>query len=342
MSKTTKRHWEILRLIPRLPGKISTKDLTHALNRKGYQVGIRSIQRDLLALSTEFPDVINDGNTDILGWSWRRESSINDLPGIDPPIALAFKLTEQFLSKMLPTSVLADLQPYFSRADKILKSLGKNGFKQWSERIRMVPRSQPLIPAAIDPTIMPVIYTALLERKQFYGRYKGVGRDAAEYAFNPLGLVFQDGVIYLVATVFDYSDARHFALHRFLRAEKLDKAVVEQAGFSLDDHISKGSVEIPDLSQRIIHLVVLFDALAAQHLLETPLSDQQVLTTMADGRIKVEAPVLLTRQLKWWLLGFGAQVQVVRPSALRREFRKTARSMAALYPEPPGRQTIDE
>mgnify|MGYP003324733769 CR=1 FL=1 len=34
-----------------------------------------------------------------------------------------------------------------------------------------------------------------------------------------------------------------------------------------------------------------------------------------------------TSQLRWWLLGFGEQVEVIKPAHLREEFRKTAQKL---------------
>jgi predicted DNA-binding transcriptional regulator YafY len=41
--------------------------------------------------------------------------------------------------------------------------------------------------------------------------------------------------------------------------------------------------------------------------------------------------VLDTQQLRWWLLGFGDGVEVMKPAKLRREFRDMARGMAEIY-----------
>ncbi len=67
-------------------------------------------------------------------------------------------------------------------------------------------------------------------------------------------------------------------------------------------------------------LIVIFDKEAAFHLLESPLSYDQVITTKRDGRIQITATVKDTRQLRWWLLGFGDQVEAVRPKKIKDEF----------------------
>jgi len=50
-----------------------------------------------------------------------------------------------------------------------------------------------------------------------------------------------------------------------------------------------------------------------------------------DGRIQITTTVKETRQLKWWLLGFGAQVEVIKPKRLRDEFVEIARNMVGRY-----------
>ncbi|MHB8493736.1 MAG: WYL domain-containing protein [Casimicrobiaceae bacterium] len=75
----------------------------------------------------------------------------------------------------------------------------------------------------------------------------------------------------------------------------------------------------------------MFDAPAADHLQETPLSEDQTIEDAADGRVRVRASVLDTPQLRWWLLGIADGVEVVAPAALRREFAQMTAAMAAHY-----------
>ena len=49
------------------------------------------------------------------------------------------------------------------------------------------------------------------------------------------------------------------------------------------------------------------------------LSEDHRTTEQSDGRILVEATVADTSQLRWWLLGFGSQVEVLEPISLREE-----------------------
>jgi len=70
---------------------------------------------------------------------------------------------------------------------------------------------------------------------------------------------------------------------------------------------------------------------AAFHLRETALADDQVLAPVDDDVMELRATVNDTQQLRWWLLGFGPSIEVVKPAKLRRELANTAAATAALY-----------
>ena len=48
----------------------------------------------------------------------------------------------------------------------------------------------------------------------------------------------------------------------------------------------------------------------------------------------VTATVPDTSQLRWWLLGFGGEVEVLKPGSLRRKIADAARAMARRYKQP--------
>jgi predicted DNA-binding transcriptional regulator YafY len=80
-----------------------------------------------------------------------------------------------------------------------------------------------------------------------------------------------------------------------------------------------------------IRLEALFDRKVAIHLGERPLAKDQRLTSREDGRVRLQATVKDTLELRWWLLGFGDKVEVLAPKALRAEFKSIAQRMAGSY-----------
>jgi predicted DNA-binding transcriptional regulator YafY len=161
-------------------------------------------------------------------------------------------------------------------------------------------------------------------------KYRRKGeRAAVEYVFSPLGLVQRGPISYVLGSIADYDDVRTFALHRVQRATMLEDAVKPPKSFSLERSIESGVLHF-GAGERI-ELNAIFDTTAAEHLQETPLTEDQKLTPVSKDRVRLQATVVDTPQLRWWLLAFGDGVEVKGPAALRAAFAKVASTMAAAY-----------
>jgi predicted DNA-binding transcriptional regulator YafY len=85
------------------------------------------------------------------------------------------------------------------------------------------------------------------------------------------------------------------------------------------------------VSKKPLSLEVIFEPMAGFHLTETPISKNQILKQLEDGRYMLKAKLPDTSQIRWWLLGFGSQVEIIRPVSLRQEFEQTAKSLSKIY-----------
>jgi len=321
----------MLQHIPRAPGKIGTHDLMATLENEGFGIDLRTVQRDLRSLQDYFPNLVSDENRDIPGWSWKFDGEMVSFPAMDPPTALTFQMANQFLGKLMPPAILDLLKPYLDKSREILEKVQEPGLGTWKDKVAIVPRTQPLIPAEIEAGVVRGVYTALLQGKQFRGRYRNRNGDVAEYVLNPLGVVYRDSVIYLVATAWDYEDLRHYALHRFAMAETMETDANRPPGYSLAGYIETGTFDYVVATDEKIRLEVLFDKPVGEHLRETPISADQVISVHDDQRYLVKATVKNSDQLRWWLLGFGAFVEVLRPTALRDEFKRVHQACLRRY-----------
>lgn len=299
--------------------RIGTSDLLKRLEEEGFDISLRTLQRDLRELQAIFPDLRNDGNRDALGWFWAADAEQVNIPSMDTVQALALKLANHFLQPVMP-GLIAPLEKYLTAAERIL------GAEQTAvlERIRFVPRSMPLQAAAIPPAVVEIVLTALAEKRRIRVRYASrSGGAPGEYVLSPLGVVLRNEVAYLLATAWEYQDVRHYALHRFdpRHVELLDEPVTEPDGFDLDRTLNEGAFQYR-LGEEPLTLVLRMREETAAHLRETPLADDQQMESAegCDGSwIRIRATVADTLQLRWWLLGLGANVEVEAPESLRRE-----------------------
>ena len=328
MSTTALRMIEMLRMIPREPRKISTSELRERLAVEGYETTARTIQRDLITLSGSFSLVCDERNHPY-GWSWSKTASAMSLPCMDTATALTFSLTEQYLGEMLPKGVLKTMDPHFRQAAQVLRATG-NGMQAWQGKVRVLPRYQPLMQPKIKAKVVEVIYDALFRKQRVAAHYKPRNGEARDYELNPQGLAFRDAVIYLVASQKEYDNVVMFALHRFTKATVLETPSRTPEGFDFDDWIARGGYDAMDRLAPI-KLVARFKSKIAEHLHETPLSDDQVISPDTDGWVEIIATVMDTQQLRWWLRGFGDGVEVVRPEMLREETISSVRSTLRMY-----------
>lgn len=335
MKETLLRQWLMLRAIPRLPRKISTGRLVSLLEERGHGTTLRTIQRDLNALSTVFPLVGDDSKPQ--GWSWSKDAQQMDLPSLDEWTAVSFGIAEQALRSAIPESVLNHLTPWSEMAKAVLKTSTARK-DVLSASFRVISRSYTLIPPVVHPEVQQSVYEALLERKKLKVVYKARGASAEkEYSINPLAFVILDSTGYLICTFTGHEDVRLIALHRVLAAEVMDLKASKAPGFNLDEFISEGHLGFLR-SRDILKLIFLMKADVAIHLYEAPIALDQLIKKIDNSWVKVSASVPDSNQLRWWLRGFGPNVEIVRPRALRQEFQTDISALKSIYSDKRGRK----
>lgn len=330
---TLLRQWELLKSLPSYqqnPTGVSTKEIQQRLQEAGFEVDLRTIQRDLQELSALFPIDAND-TAKPYGWRWSKDAHLS-MPGLTVGEAVALKLVEDHLRQLLPPTLLRGMSGLFRQANNRLDALhGENPTADWPPKVKAVTAAQPMAPPEVDESIQTEVSRALLEGRQIKVLYRPATSEVLkEYRLHPLGLVLRGSVLYLVATAFDYQDARTYALHRFENVEILLDLVEMPDGFDLDQELSKGMAEFGDWGEPMT-LELLCHPDLAFHLGETALSKDQTLTPDASGSVRVTATVNNTWQLRWWLLSQGAKVQVLSPDGLVDEIAAEARETARLY-----------
>ena len=247
--------------------------------------------------------------------------------------ALTFSLAEQYLKPLMPNKSFKRIQIFFDRANKVLKEAQTNQISRWRSRVRVESQWQRLLPPQINEKAEAAIYDALLHGHQLEAKYvKRLQKKADTRIVNPLGIVLRGEVHYLICSLDDKpDDIRHLPMHRFRRAEWNGERAIEPAkGFSLNQYVKQNNLGYL-YSDKKIKLDVIFEPQAGFHLFESPLTRDQKIIEMKDGKLRVKAEVSNTAQLRWWLWGFGGQVEVLSPKSLRNEFSKDIRKLRRIY-----------
>lgn len=324
---TLHRQWSMLKRIPRLPNRVTVGELSDYLTDEGYDIERRSIQRDLDKLSTLFPLASEtEGRTNY--WFWTKDAATIEIPGMNPSAALVMRLSEDYLTPILPRSVLSHLSDYYQRADQVLlgTAMGK-----WTKKVKIIQRGPLLQQPKIHNETLAVVYSALLNDLCFEATYNSrTSQQKNSYQINPLGLVIKNHIIYLVCTLWDYVDIRQLVVHRMTDAHLIDKKVNRPKHFNLDTYIQDEQSFSYPLDSKPKQIELLFDTDAAYHLHETPLSSDQSIITQ-NGKSLLKATVMITDELRWWIFGFGEYVEVIKPKSLRQDIAESIERAARNY-----------
>ena len=330
-QETSIRLIKLLTYIPKYPAKRSLSNFKEHLESLGYEVTDRTIQRDLLKLEKYFPLLCDDRNPPY-GWSWQEDAKEINLSAMDKVEALSLSLAEKYLEPLMPIENYERIRNLFDRANNTLESSEQSQLKKWRDRVRVLPQSQRLEPPLINQEVQSNIYDALLNGEQLDVQYlKANSKLAKKRTVNPLGIVLMGIVHRLICTMDpDFKIIRHLPLHRFKTANANGETSIEPENFDIDDYLDKESLSFPRTEKKI-KIELLFRGNTGFHLSETPVSKDQKYKEEKNGKIRISGTVADTEQLRWWILGFGENVEVIKPKILRDEISQRIKFASAIY-----------
>ncbi|MBC3881568.1 WYL domain-containing protein [Undibacterium sp. LX40W] len=318
MSDALKRHFDILKMLSK-DRALKTIDVHQKLEALGHSISKRTVERDLQCLSLTYP-IVTDEKDNALWWRYAQGVAINLFPGLSEAEAVSFIMLKQLAEQLLPESLAQDLEPYFQEAKRTLSSgIAKSAIRSWPDKIRTVPANQPLMKPHVPYEVQKEVHAALLRDHQLRVHYQAQGKsEPKEYVINLLGLVEHGAAQYLVANFEGHDSARILALHRIHSAQMHPTKTQKLRDFDLDAYIASGAFGFSGDAPEI-QVVLRFYNGAGFHLKETPLSKDQSIRDLDMQTLEVTTMVRDNRRFRWWLLGFGADVEVLSPDRFRRE-----------------------
>ncbi len=329
-TETTLRHVAMLTAIPAPPHRKSTRQIMEALRDKdpNFAVSVRSVQRSLESLSRIFP-IASDTRGRTNYWSWLDPDALTQIPAMTAPTAFVLRLAAEYLKSIMPPATLRVLDPYFKHADRILRG---TELGSWKDRAAIITPGPALIPPPIPADVQETVYEALRTDRKIEVLYRGkYDEKPRPMLLSPQAIVVRTGIVYLLATAWDYEDVRHYVLHRMSEPRLIEEPARRLRDFRLEAHLaSDGAFAYPDSADKL-RLRALFDSAAGAHLTESRLSEDHRATETDDGKVLVEATVDDTSELRWWLRRFGSLVEVLEPASLREEFAAEAWRLAGMY-----------
>lgn len=329
MADTALRYLEMLQHIPRYPHGISTVELREKLADVGFDINVRSIQRDLEKLSATFP-LISDDTVRPYRWSFDAGASAKMLPTLDMSTALTFELTHAYLTPILPPKVLAHLEPHFREARAVLSRNG-NPLAHWPEKIRQISRGLVGCRPDIKAEVLEKLTQALLDEQQCLITYMARSwKKPEQVTIHPLGMVSRDPNTYLIATIDGREGVRQLAMHRISQVDVLQQSITKPDGFNLDLFIESGAMHVLN-STNPVELHIRCDKPMLMQLLESPLEDGQKVLNETDNNFDLLVTLPDSQDLRWWLLAQSPYLDIISPIWLKQEITDTLQKAINRY-----------
>lgn len=331
------RQWTLLRML-----QTRGEGVPLAVLARESGVSERTIQRDFLMLQKlGFPVQFDSDEFGKRFWRMPYNFFSSGSLAISVTEAVSLHLAEKLLVDLSGTHLAEGLQTVLKKIRSLIPRAALEYFGALDEMI-LVRRLGTTNYAAAGPTIRLLI-DACRERTSVDLTYRSVWRND-QYAtrFDPYGIVFYDGDVFVIGQSQRARDIRILKVSRILDPLLTKRRFERPTRFKLEQHF-RSSFGIFSATGKTTSTTVRFTGVAAALVEERiwhetqRLSRQPIEETLFEPESDDDGALLATFHLsdftefKRWVKGFGELAEVVKPAWLRAELRAELLTAAAKY-----------
>ena len=291
-----------------------------------FEVSPRTIQRDLEAMRERLgAPVVYDRFRG--GFYYERNFSL-PRPEFSEGELIALFMTEKLVSCLEGTPYAAGLVSAAGKLRLLLTDGGKIGPE----------RDFDFISIAGDPLRGNELEVgrvfAGLETARRYGRRVEITHFSVQHnrltrrLLDPYHLYLWRGTWYVIGFCHLRGEVRIFALDRIGETRETGESFRVPEDFRIEDYLkSSWGIERGEP----VRVKIRFDPRQAGWIREREWHPSQRLTEVEDGGLLFEVEVMGLREIKQWVMGFGALAEVLEPAELREEIGEEVRRMGIKY-----------
>jgi len=305
-----------LELLQRIPPRamVTAEDLCRQLQAAGIDRDLRTIQRQLTALTERF-DIERIDRNKPYRYRWKEKARGFSLPGLGPQESLILALAEQQLKQLLPAKLMKSMEGFFAQARRNLDPTSRAvREREWLRKVRVVSTTQSLLPPKLKPGVFEAASDALYGNRWLSIDYINSTGGRTSSDIMPLGLAQQGPRMYLVCRFRGYDDNRILALNRIQSAKTTTLTFDRPKDFDLEKYDADSKFGYGEGEK--IKLSFVIDKEVGFHITESPLSSDQVVRDLGKA-YRITATVVQSLLLEQWLRGFGGSVRSIRRRRLR-------------------------
>ena len=323
-----RRQWQLYQRLSRLPEGETLADLAGR-----FEVSTKTIQRDIATLRAVGLTVVEA--TEKFGLKrWRVEPDTTRMPKLQWDEAAAIYLGRRFLEPLAGTIFWEAAQRAFVKlkatftpdALAYVESFGPTihqtamGSSNYSRRA-----------SSID-----ALMTAIEDRKVTIIEYHSLKADAPRpVSVQPLGLVYHEGSLFLIAISEEHGQVRHYKIDRLSGVDITENRFTPPEGFDLKQHLS-GTLGVygVDPDQPLRTVCIRFAVAAARYIQEHTWHESQTLEPQPDGTVICILQLASLVEVESWILGFGPRAEALEPPELRQSVADSLQMTLGSYRNP--------
>lgn len=225
--------------------------------------------------------------------------------------------------------IYADAHSALTKLEASLPNEVRRQFVKLSKAIRIIPHK--VAHLGKKAPIYHDLIAAILNRRAVEIEYSSLTEwDRIKTKIKPYVLLFCQHSWYVVGHSSYHQEVRNFNLLRIEAMNVLKQRYSIPKSFDWDEHLG-GAWNMIREGDRDNHVVVRFGSLVAKNVAEVHWHDSQRTKFMPDGSLIFQVSVSGLSEIAWWIMGYGDQAEVLKPTALRRQISRRIQKMAALY-----------
>lgn len=162
-------------------------------------------------------------------------------------------------------------------------------------------------------TVLEINYSSLYEK------------DEIQTLLHPYHLLYKKRAWYIIGYSTTHKAVRTFNLGRIRTLAAINKSFSGGENFDVDEYLGRAWCLIPE--GKLYDIKLLFSPMVAKNVAEVQWHSTQFVNWNSDGSAVLNFRIDGINEISWWVLGYGDQVQVLAPTALRAKVLERAKNL---------------
>lgn len=177
--------------------------------------------------------------------------------------------------------------------------------------------------------IIESLSDAMLQKKTCCIEYHSFSDDTIKkFKIDPLHFFENNGGLYIFTRITRFGDIRMLAVDRIQDLNVTQETFEYPADFDPEETLAPAFGIIYDDP---VEIKIWFSSDQAKYIKEREWSKNQRITDQSDGSVILEMKTSGWRDVKKWVLSYGAEAEVLEPKKLRNEIKKELKTLNKLY-----------